>query len=206
MIDTITNGKIHISFFEIYNENIIDLLKDGGENENSGKILNGQVKNLIENRIQSIHEFEEIMAKGTSKRMTATTQQNQGSSRSHAVVSVKVKGIHHNKQFGSELILLDLAGSENGNVHAVVNAQRATEMSNINQSVSALRTVIESMKKTQQFTDFRSSKLTQVLQRCFTWQFKTMMIATASLGEKYFSTSKETLSVVTSAMQIKVKD
>lgn len=204
LVENFQNGEIHCSFFEIYNEIVVDLLKK----DNPTKILNGRVTNLVEHHIQSADQFNKILAIANGNRTIAATQRNQGSSRSHGVVQVRLNGSQNNKPFESYFILLDLAGVENANDHLdeIEKSKRAVEMSNINKSVSALRTVVETLTKGSGFPDFRSSKLTHVLKPCLSTNFKTMFIATVSQQYKYFATSKDTLSLAKAAIKIKFKN
>lgn len=205
LIDNNQNGEIYCSSFEIYNENVVDLLING-ETENSVKIQNDCVVNLTRQIIQSKDQIDSILTKANSNRIIAATGRNQGSSRSHAVVQLTINGVRNDKSFESRLMLLDLAGAENLNDHLNGNdkTKRAAEMSNINKSVSALRMVIESLKKKSNHTEFRNSKLTQVLKPCLTSNFKTMFLATCSQDNKYLATSRETLSLVKSASKISI--
>lgn len=206
LTDNMKDGAITISFFEIYNDNIVDLLKSSDELDVTLKILDGQVRNLAKRRIQSAEHFAKIIAEATKNRTSASTHRNQGSSRSHAILQVNLSGEYNGKQFESELILVDLAGTENSNDHfdGTDKNKRAAELANINKSVSALRTMLESMKKKEN-VDYRSCKLTHILKRYFSTTCKTLLLATVSQESKYFATSKETLALVKSAMEIKMK-
>lgn len=204
--DNMKNGEINISYFEIYNDNIVDLLKGSEDLDVTLKIMDSRVHNLVERRIQSAQHFAQIIAEGNKNRTSASTHRNHGSSRSHAILQVKLCGIHNDKNFESELILVDLAGTENSNDHfdGADKIKRAAELSNINKSVLALRTMLESLKK-KETVDFRSSKLTHTLKRYFTMKYKTVFLATVSQESKYLATSKETLALIKSAMEIKIK-
>lgn len=206
LTDNMKDGSITISFFEIYNDNIVDLLRSSEELDLTLKITDGQVRNLVKRRIQSAEHFAQIIAEGTKNRTSASTHRNQGSSRSHAILQVNLCGEYNGKNFESELILADLAGTENSNDHFDGNDKnkRAAELANINKSVSALRTMLESLKR-KEFVDYRSCKLTHILKRYFTTNCKTVFLATVSQESKYFATTKETLALVKSAMEIKIK-
>lgn len=206
------------SFFEIYNETFIDLLREESEqkqnpveihlkNIGSGKSAE-RVSNLKEVQIQSIEQFQEAFKSANERRATAETLRNQDSSRSHAVIQISLKGLscEKNKQIESNIILLDFAGCENSNDHLVDNngSKRSAEMSNINKSINRFETVLDGLGKKQAFVDFRSSKLTHLLKPCLSTNTKTLIITTAAQELKYISASKAALKVASSANRIKM--
>lgn len=194
-------------FFEIYNENIIDLLNEN--NNTIGKpiiiyqatLKTGakveKVANLQSIEIESAAQFNGILKKVIDRRKNSATARNLTSSRSHAVIQIGIEGKFANangQKIESSLIFFDLAGCENANDH-LNNADRGktqNEMVNINKSVTNFQAIIESLKRKETAPDFRSSKLTHLLKPCLTTNTKTLMITTISQETKYLSTSKET--------------
>lgn len=200
---------LHCSFFEIYNEKFIDLLRNVGEtDEKPVCIMADRISNLKEVVIESIEQFKELSKIVNDRRKIASTQRNFGSSRSHAIVHLRLNGTLDEKRFQSTFMLFDLAGTENANDHfnGADRDQRTTEMTNINRSVSGFRTVIENLKKGETVIDYRSSKLTHLLKPCLTDNTKTLLITTISQEVKYFSASKESLGLAKSAIKIQVKN
>lgn len=197
------NLQIQCSMFEIYNEMIHDLII--GEKKSKAE---GQAKNLMEVRIESMERFRDLSALSNRRRKVAATERNCNSSRSHAVVQLKLKGSFNDDSFESTLMLLDLAGAENANDHLESDGenqpQRAGEMKNINQSLCAFNTVIEKLSKNEKAVDFRSSKLTHILKPFISSNCKTLMIATAAQELKYMSAFKASLSLTSKARQIKI--
>lgn len=116
LIENNQNCEIHCSSYEIYNENIVDLLKKEDTND-LVKIQNERVVNLTRYTIQSKDQIENILATASSNRANAATERNDGSSRSHAVFELTINGIRNGKNFESHLNLLDLAGVESSNDH-----------------------------------------------------------------------------------------
>ena len=86
--------SVWISFFELYNENIYDLLvqpKDMKTRKNLRLMQNDDstiIKNLIQIPVFDIKEAEDIIKFGYSNRATSKTNLNQTSSRSHAVLCI----------------------------------------------------------------------------------------------------------------------
>lgn len=213
--------RFKANFFEIYNENFTDLLKDEGHITSKSiaiyktTLKTGasveKVANLESIEIVSAEQFIETMKKVHVRRKSCATARNAGSSRSHAIIQIEVEGKYANirgEKIESSIMFLDLAGCENGNDH-LDDTGRGTaqnEMTNINKSVSSFQTVIQSLKNKEPATDFRSSKLTYLLKPCLTTNTKTLLITTISQEKKYLYTSKASLAVTRTAGQLKIKD
>nr|XP_018673165.1 kinesin-like protein KIFC3 [Ciona intestinalis] len=134
------------------------------------------------NAVNRLFEF------GRSNRATASTNMNEHSSRSHAVLMVTVTG--KNKTTGLETIgklnLIDLAGSERVSKSGA-SGDRLKEAQNINRSLSALGDVIHSLRNKQSHVPFRNSKLTYLLQDSLSKDSKTLMVVQVSPVEKNVS-------------------
>lgn len=160
--------EIKCSFVEIYNEKLIDLSLNDNETAKDSVCIRptktilglteNRMTNLKESGIQSVDQFNKIFSSVIKRRKVAATQRNQGSSRSHAVVQINLKGQQNDRAFESNLLILDLAGAENAGDHMNdgETSKRSTEMANINKSLSTFRTAIESSKKAE-VVDYRSS-------------------------------------------------
>lgn len=109
-----------MSYLEIYNENIRDLLIQGNEKnlelrEDSQRGM--IVTNLTEVIATSVSEVMTLLRIGNKNRATEETNMNETSSRSHAILQViveykdKVSGIETELNY-AKLSLIDLAGSE----------------------------------------------------------------------------------------------
>ena len=121
-------------------------------------------------RAQTYEEFAALYQRAHAQRQTAGTRLNATSSRSHAVLLVKV--VKPGGQVGGKLHLIDLAGSErnsktgNGVAGAAADA-RLRESANINTSLFVLGKVIDSLNAGETRIPFRDSKLTRLLQYVF---------------------------------------
>ena len=134
--------EMEVSYIEIYNEIIRDLLAEGNvidihEDPNIGVILQG-VKEI---EVENSDSFYDILSVGNKKRTTGSTNNNETSSRSHAVLRVNL----HNKDRNSndivtgKFILVDLAGSEkdlneekNSNKESLIKNEINIEKKSIN--------------------------------------------------------------------------
>jgi hypothetical protein len=142
--------SIKVSYIEIYNECVNDLLDPSRKNlsvrENQqGKTL---IENLSEYEVCSLEETMACLLRGDEHRKIAETRLNEKSSRSHTVFKVNVqlteKNLHtgRNKYTSSQINLVDLAGSE-GVSKTQSEGVRFREGSNINKSLLALSRVIQ---------------------------------------------------------------
>ena len=116
--------EIKVSYIEIYNENVIDLLNN--ENENLSLMIiedpnkGVYVPNLKEFKINNANDLKKLITKGNKRRTMAPTNQNKFSSRSHAILQLSLKRKSFNKKkkifdiFFSKFLIVDLAGSERG--------------------------------------------------------------------------------------------
>ena len=140
-----------VSYLEIYNESINDLLcatnKDLEiKNRSDGEIF---IKDLTEEEVSSEEDVFQWLDRGESVRKIAETKLNEVSSRSHAVFIIKIELKDASKDSSiitSEIDLVDLAGSE-----SVEKTQseglRFREGASINKSLLALSNIIQELSK-----------------------------------------------------------
>ncbi|KAJ1437629.1 P-loop containing nucleoside triphosphate hydrolase protein [Ochromonadaceae sp. CCMP2298] len=213
---------ITVSYFEIYNEVIFDLLDSsdrrkraaankGGLEIKEHPALGVYVKGLQEIVVDSAPKLQNIIDQGMKSRTVASTQMNADSSRSHSVflINVHQKDVEdESKNIFAKVNLVDLAGSER------VKSTGATgsilkESANINKSLSALGNVInalvEASKGKGAFIPYRNSKLTRVLQESLGGNSITAMLAALSPAACNFEETLSTLKYANRAKSIKVK-
>ncbi|CAD8114275.1 unnamed protein product [Paramecium sonneborni] len=92
---------LRCSYFEIYNEQIFDLLKPSSKLQETLQVNEDQkkefyVKGLIEQSVSSINEIFEVLKRGEINRHYAQTAMNHNSSRSHAIFRLYVQSITNN--------------------------------------------------------------------------------------------------------------
>ena len=127
---------------------------------------------------------------------------NATSSRAHTVVTIRVVQTvteeGRKKELGSDLNLIDLAGSERAESTGATG-DRLKEGAAINQSLSALGNVITALAeqannpKKKVFIPFRNSKLTQLLQNALGGNSKTIMCCALSPADINFEETLSTL-------------
>jgi len=113
------NARVELSYLEIYNEEIRDLLSPT-DNHASLKIretLNGEVyvSGLTSKPVMSPNDVGKLMEEASKKRVVASTAMNAVSSRSHAICTLRISGVIESNseidKFTSKLTLVDLAGT-----------------------------------------------------------------------------------------------
>ncbi|CAI5644880.1 unnamed protein product [Oreochromis niloticus] len=194
--------SVFVSYIEIYNNYIYDLLEDAPYDPirpkpPQSKILredqnhNMYVAGCTEVEVKSTEEAFEVFWKGQKKRRIANTQLNRESSRSHSVFTIKLAqapldadGDHilqdKNQVNVSQLCLVDLAGSERTN-RTRAEGSRLREAGNINQSLMTLRTCMEVLRENQmcgtnKMVPYRDSKVTHLFKNYFDGEGKVRMI------------------------------
>ncbi|XP_076043584.1 uncharacterized protein LOC143026673 [Oratosquilla oratoria] len=153
--------QVFMSFIEVYNESVYDLLTPF-KNKLALKIsANGGVTpvNVVEEQVHSIGEGSSILEKGSKHRAVSATALNQHSSRSHAIISLTIK----DGEKCRSLRLVDLAGAE-GVGKAKMEGQQFSEGVSINKSLLGLGKVLAALgNPVSAFIPYRDSMLTKIL-------------------------------------------
>ncbi|KAI9256701.1 hypothetical protein BY458DRAFT_519321 [Sporodiniella umbellata] len=204
--------EVYVSFLELYNEELIDLLnplkKKGAEvtirEDIAGNIYWSGVR---EEPCKSPEELMSYLAKGSLCRTTGSTDMNSVSSRSHAVFSVilKLQKSVEEPMLTSKFHFVDLAGSER---LKRTNAQgdRAKEGISINAGLLALGNVISALgdeSRKNSHVPYRDSKLTRLLQDSLGGNSQTLMLACVSPSDSNFMETLNTLKYANRARNIK---
>lgn len=179
--------EVEISFFEIYNEKIHDLLavthqvglinatKKTPLKVREHPVWGPYVVDLSIHPVDSRKALWNWLAVGNSQRATAATGMNDKSSRSHSIFNIvlNMSEINSNKTNGklqtkrSKISLVDLAGSERIHAsHSFASGTRLREGVSINKSLLTLGKVIAALsdsKKSAVFVPYRESVLTWLL-------------------------------------------
>jgi hypothetical protein len=204
------NAHVELSYLEVYNEEIRDLMtKDGSSQQlRIRETLNGEiyVRGLTAVSVGGTAEVGKLMEAASGRRVVASTKMNAVSSRSHAICVLRIKGVLEDTKFQSKLTLVDLAGSER---LAKTGAQgnRAKEGISINKGLFVLGQVIGALAEQRpQFKrkpPFRDSKLSRLLQDSLGGNSRTIMIACCSPADFNVEETVNTLRYATQARNIK---
>uniref|UniRef100_A0A0N4Z4F3 Kinesin motor domain-containing protein n=1 Tax=Parastrongyloides trichosuri TaxID=131310 RepID=A0A0N4Z4F3_PARTI len=199
--------KVEVSYMEIYNEKVRDLLDPKNSTKRplkvrEHKILGPTVDGLSVLAVSSFEQINQLIDEGNKSRTVAATNMNAQSSRSHAVFTIKLTQIlkQIDKDFSGEKVakisLVDLAGSERAQKTGAVG-KRLEEGGNINKSLTTLGMVISALAeksgKKDRFVPYRDSVLTWLLKDNLGGNSKTIMIATISPSSDNYEETLSTL-------------
>ncbi|KAF2189088.1 kinesin [Zopfia rhizophila CBS 207.26] len=213
-----TNYHVHVSYFEVYNEHVRDLLVPRTNPPMYLKIRESQtdgvyVQGLTEAEVRNYADVERLMKMGDMSRTTASTKMNDTSSRSHAVFTIQLKQIQHSLlsdetiERCARMRLVDLAGSERAK-STEATGQRLKEGGQINKSLTTLGRVIAALadprrhgkggRRPRDIVPYRDSVLTWLLKDSLGGNSKTAMVACIAPSDY-----EETLSTLRYADQAK---
>ncbi|CAD6992594.1 kinesin-like protein KIF19 [Ceratitis capitata] len=188
------SSKVSISYLEIYNELIRDLLNPGGplelREDHRGQRIT--VAGLSEITTTSRQEVVSLLLKGNKARTMEPTAANQTSSRSHALLSITVQTKTPLGTKQGRLFLTDLAGSERAK-KTKNRGKRLQEGAHINRSLLALGNCINALSGGARYVNYRDSKLTRLLKEALSGKCKTVMIAHVAPEGKHRDETKNTL-------------
>ncbi|XP_050745494.1 kinesin-like protein KIF19 isoform X3 [Drosophila biarmipes] len=198
--------RVSISYLEIYNELIRDLLNPGGplelREDHRGQRIT--VAGLSEITTSSRKEVVSLLLKGNKARTMEPTAANQTSSRSHALLSIMVQARTPLGTKQGRLFLTDLAGSERAK-KTKNRGKRLQEGAHINRSLLALGNVINGLSGGARYVNYRDSKLTRLLKEALSGRCKTVMIAHVAPESKHRDETKNTLVYADRANSITTK-
>ena len=209
-----TDFLVRTSYFEIYNEHILDLLDPSHCNllvrEDIKKGV--YVEGLTEEVTSSMSDMNDLIKRGISSRHVGSTAMNERSSRSHSVLTATIESKTQKDGLWniriSRFHIIDLAGSERSK-NANTAGERLKEASMINKSLSTLGNVINSLVEVSEgrlrHIHYRDSKLTFLLRDSLGGNSKTLIIANISPSSNSFGETLSTLKFAQRAKLIKNK-
>lgn len=196
---------LRVSYLEIYNETLRDLLINGQSHARPPRILEekGRVvlSGMHEEIVTSPLEVMALLEKGQASRRVGATDWNTRSSRSHCVFQITIESREQEAVASgtasavrvSQLNLIDLAGSE----RAASELARRKEGAFINKSLLTLGTVIAKLTEPSTAPDahipYRDSKLTRLLQTSLSGDARVAVICTVTSSK---AQAQETLSTL----------
>ncbi|KAK9530955.1 hypothetical protein VZT92_012427 [Zoarces viviparus] len=208
-VDSNVRFSVWVSFCEIYNDNIHDLLEQVPSGHHKRTVLrlsqdvkgNSFIKDLRWVQVNGSEEAYRVLKIGKKNQSFSSTRLNHLSSRSHSIFSIRILRVDDvgvPRVLGiSELSLCDLAGSERcSRTHNT--GERLKEAGNINSSLLTLGKCINSMRlnqhtKVPHLVPFRESKLTHFLQFFFCGGGRVSMVVNINRNSSCF---EETLNVL----------
>ncbi|KAK0648999.1 kinesin motor domain-containing protein [Cercophora newfieldiana] len=207
--------EVSLSYLEIYNETIRDLLVPGGSKqglmlrEDSNQAVT--VAGLTSHHPKDVQEVMDMIVQGNEFRTVSPTAANAVSSRSHAVLQINIAQKDRNADINephtmATLSIIDLAGSERAS--ATKNrGERLLEGANINKSLLALGSCINALcdPRKRNHVPYRNSKLTRLLKFSLGGNCKTVMIVCVSPSSEHFDETQNTLRYANRAKNIQTK-
>ncbi|XP_062859907.1 kinesin-like protein KIF20B [Trichomycterus rosablanca] len=170
--DSCVKFSVWVSFCEIYNENIHDLLDFISNSSQRRSVLrlcqdvkgNTFVKDLTWVQVNSADEAYKVLKIGRKNQSFSSTKLNSVSSRSHSIFSIRILRIEDlavpRVQSISELSLCDLAGSERC-AKTQNRGDRLKEAGNINTSLLTLGKCINALRLNETLNVLKFSALAQ---------------------------------------------
>lgn len=219
MTDEDTNYRTEVSYLEIYNEKVRDLLKQQSPNKEMHSLrvrehpIEGPyVQDLSKHVVNDFSDIKELMDRGNSIRTTASTNMNDVSSRSHAIFTIVFTQAKFSDdmpcEMSSKIHLVDLAGSERADASGATG-QRLKEGASINKSLVTLGSVISVLAdistnkhEKKSFIPYRDSVLTWLLKDSLGGNSRTIMIATISPADVNYGETLSTLRYANRAKNI----
>ncbi|CAH1979946.1 unnamed protein product [Acanthoscelides obtectus] len=204
-LKTTRDFKLNITYLEVYNELVKDLLKPGAPlNLREDSRFGVMVAGIEVCKIECADDLFRLLEEGNKNRTQHPTDANAESSRSHAVFQVYIQMTIKTSQEirTAKLSMIDLAGSERGSATNYVGA-RFTEGANINKSLLALGNCINSLADGLRHVPYRDSKLTRLLKDSLGGNCQTVMIANVSPSSLSYEDTYNTLKYASRAKKIK---
>ena len=204
-----TTVTVALSYYEIYNDKVYDLLEPPEKRTPSGLPLreaNGktQVVGLSERACEDLKDFERLYIEANTNRITASTKLNAHSSRSHAILRVKLTQTTGDTIRESTASAIDLAGSED-NRRTENGRERLIESAAINKSLFVLSQCIDAISRGDRRIPFRESKMTRILSLGQNNGITIMILNLAPLRSYHLDTLSS-LNVSSRAKRIEVRE
>lgn len=211
--------QIRLSYLEIYNEAIRDLLSPTPTPPGQGLMLREDATNKIsvvgitEHAPDSPEQVLQMIQEGNLRRTMSPTEANAVSSRSHAVLQINVTQRPRTadtimETTSASLNIIDLAGSERA-AATNNNGARMKEGANINKSLLALGNCINALCQSGgrkgRHIPYRNSKLTRLLKFSLGGNCKTVMIVCVSPSSSHYDETYNTLKYANQAKNIRTK-
>ncbi|KAF8681477.1 Kinesin protein [Rhizoctonia solani] len=211
--------QVTVTFLEIYNEDIRDLLAEPGSYAPRGGLTLREDKSnrvvvtgLVSRSPTTAEEVKQLVLDGNSRRTQSPTHANQTSSRSHAVLQINVTQSPRTAsttecQTSATLSIIDLAGSERASATRNMG-ERMLEGANINKSLLALGNCINALCATggrTRHVPYRNSKLTRLLKFSLGGNCRTVMIVCVAPTSAHYEDTQNTLKYANRAKEIKTK-
>lgn len=205
-----TTVQVTLSYYEIYNDKVFDLLESPDKRTPMGLPLRAEasgrtvVAGLSERACDDLKDFEKLYIEANTNRVTAATKLNAHSSRSHAVLRVKLTQTTGDMVRESTASAIDLAGSED-NRRTENGKERLVESAAINKSLFVLSQCIDAISRGDKRIPYRESKMTRILSLGQNNGITVMILNLAPM-KSYHLDTLSSLNVSSRAKRIEVRE
>ena len=204
-----TSVSVALSYYEIYNDKVFDLFEAPEKRSLAGLPLREKdgktiVVGLSEHACNDLKDFERLYIEANNNRSTAGTKLNAQSSRSHAILMVKVTQMTDSETLTSTASAIDLAGSED-NRRTDNGKERMVESASINKSLFVLSQCIDAIGRGDKRIPYRESKMTRILSLGQNNGITIMILNLAPLRSYHLDTLSS-LNVSSRAKRIEVRE
>ncbi|GFY94971.1 kinesin motor family protein [Actinidia rufa] len=199
---------LRVSYLEIYNEVINDLLDPTGQNLRVREDAQGTyVEGIKEEVVLSPGHALSFIAAGEEHRHVGSNNFNLLSSRSHTIFTLMIESSAHGDEYDgvvfSQLNLIDLAGSESSKTETT--GLRRKEGAYINKSLLTLGTVIGKLSEGKaSHVPYRDSKLTRLLQSSLSGHGHVSLICTVTPASSNMEETHNTLKFASRAKRVEI--
>ncbi|KAI4300063.1 hypothetical protein L6164_033480 [Bauhinia variegata] len=199
---------LRVSYLEIYNEVINDLLDPTGQNLRVREDAQGTyVEGIKEEVVLSPGHALSFIAAGEEHRHVGSNNFNLFSSRSHTIFTLMIESSAHGDDYDgvifSQLNLIDLAGSESSKTETT--GLRRKEGSYINKSLLTLGTVIGKLSEGKaSHVPYRDSKLTRLLQSSLSGRGHVSLICTVTPASSNMEETHNTVKFASRAKRVEI--
>jgi kinesin family protein C2/C3 len=198
------NVRLTLTIIEIYKEQIFNLLDENLPNlniyESNGNLM---IPDLMPVSINNLDEAQKLFNLASKFRHIGNNDFNERSSRSHCIFTFKLKITNNNNKITrSTLNIIDLAGSERISKSNLKDENIKKEAININLSLHALSTVLNSIANKASHIPYRDSKLTHYLKESLNENYNILLILHISPNIKDLPESISTLQFGTRIVKI----
>ncbi|CAM5072337.1 unnamed protein product, partial [Eretmochelys imbricata] len=162
------------------------------------------IPGLTERELGGFGDFERHFLPASRNRTVASTQLNDRSSRSHAVLLVRVSRTQQappHRRRTAKLCLIDLAGSED-NRRTGNRGLRLKESGAINASLHVLSKVVDALNQGLPRVPYRDSKLTRLLQDSLGGSAHSVIIANVAPEQHFYFDTLSTLNFAAKSKQV----
>ncbi|KAF4627302.1 hypothetical protein G7Y89_g10849 [Cudoniella acicularis] len=204
-----TSVSVNLSYYEIYNDKVYDLFESPEKRSLAGLPLREKdgktiVVGLSERACDDLKDFERLYIEANNNRSTAGTKLNAQSSRSHAILMVKLIQTNGNETLISTASAIDLAGSED-NRRTENGKERMVESASINKSLFVLSQCVDAIGRGDKRIPYRESKMTRILSLGQNNGITIMILNLAPLRSYHLDTLSS-LNVSSRAKRIEVRE